>query len=82
MLYCLAWNMMKSWVSETWLKSQMSDGALDPSSNYRIYKKDRKSSKAGGGICFLINNNFKSYVVDNVDNDNVEIISCTASMNT
>ena len=41
-------------ITETWLTDDISNGLLDPHSEYTIIRTDRKSRK-GGGVCVLIN---------------------------
>ena len=80
-LYNVKYDVIR--VSETWINSLLiSDGGLDPKNRYKIYRKDRKIGKSGGGVCIFVNNNLKSYIVDNDETqENVEIISSAVLMN-
>jgi len=40
-------------ITETWLSSHISDGQLDPRSEFNIMRKDRSDGR-GGGVCIII----------------------------
>ena len=61
-------------VSETWLHSSSPDNLLC-SSDYNLYRKDRKTR--GGGVCTFIKAVYSSFLIDlPVECDDLEII-CT-----
>ena len=46
-------------ITETWLSSNVSDGLLDPRSEFTIVRHDRSGGR-GGGVCVIIK---KSYTI-------------------
>jgi len=49
-------------VTESWLDSGISDGLIDPTGIYTIYRHDR-ISRVGGGVLALVSNEFDSYQI-------------------
>ena len=49
-------------VTESWLDSSVSDGVVDPTGAYTIYRHDRMS-RVGGGVLALVSNHFHSYQI-------------------
>jgi hypothetical protein len=50
-------------ITESWLNPAISDGLLDPRSNYTVYRHDRQNN-TGGGVCVLIKNSLHSEQLD------------------
>ena len=49
-------------ITESWLDSSITDGVIDPSGLYSVYRHDR-FHKVGGGVLSLVTNRFNSYQV-------------------
>ena len=49
-------------VTESWLDGSVTDGVIDPSGLYSVYRHDRLF-KVGGGVLALVSNRFHSYQV-------------------
>jgi hypothetical protein len=49
-------------ITESWLDSNVTDGTVDPSGTYAVYRHDRLF-RVGGGVLALVSNQFHSYQV-------------------
>ena len=60
-LYCDVHDCI--FISESWLHNSITNGLLDPSREYNVFRKDR-DGKRGGGVCALIKKNIHVLPVD------------------
>ena len=68
-------------ITESWLHDSISNGLLDPKTEYNVYRKDR-DGKRGGGICALINKSICVLPVDLTNKyANLEVV-CLDFINT
>jgi hypothetical protein len=66
-------------ISETWLSARVTDGLIDPSSQYSIYRTDRKSAHPSGGVLIAVRNSLQSSpgcVWDPTGDGSFEAVSC------
>ena len=65
-------------ISETWLGIDFSDGLLDPEGVFNIYRTDRDSNFACGGVLILVNKRLSSFPVacDDSSLETIEIVAC------
>jgi len=52
--FCIVKNYDMLFITETWLRTEISSGLLDPHSTYYILRKDRCTS-TGGGVAAFVN---------------------------
>jgi Reverse transcriptase (RNA-dependent DNA polymerase)/Endonuclease-reverse transcriptase len=72
-------------ISETWLCDAVTDGLLDPSSDFCIYRRDRRSSHPAGGVAIFVNNSITSsgidLLLDDSNHKSTEIVACSVHCN-
>jgi hypothetical protein len=66
-------------ITESWLSRDLNSGLLDPEGKYNIYRTDRNSSFAAGGVCILADKRLHSSTIEVNSSglfNTVELVAC------